>query len=59
MRQNTILSNAIKFTDEGSICVAVDRSSTMEVLISVKDTGRYLDQEILLASILKVCHKIW
>jgi two-component system, OmpR family, sensor histidine kinase VicK len=44
---SNLLSNAIKFTDEGSIYVAVDRSSTMEVLVSVKDTGRGLDPEIL------------
>jgi len=44
---SNLLSNAIKFTDEGSIYVAVDRSGTREVLVSVKDTGRGLDQEIL------------
>jgi signal transduction histidine kinase len=45
---SNLVSNAIKFTNEGHIDVVVDRSkSTKEVLVSVKDTGSGLDPEIL------------
>jgi two-component system sensor histidine kinase VicK len=44
---SNLLSNAIKFTNEGSINVTTVRSKSSEVHVSVKDTGRGLDQEIL------------
>jgi signal transduction histidine kinase len=45
-----LLNNAIKFTDEGSITVIVERkdnSNNDEIVVSIKDTGRGIDSEIL------------
>ena len=44
---SNLLTNAIKFTNEGSISVTKDRSKSNEVRVSVKDTGSGLDSEIL------------
>jgi two-component system, OmpR family, sensor histidine kinase VicK len=54
---DNILNNAIKFTDEGSICITIrlegkkkkqDNSDKQEVIvISVKDTGKGIDSEIM------------
>ena len=48
---SNILNNAIKFTNEGSITVIVERnknnSNNDEIVVSVKDTGTSIDQEIL------------
>ncbi len=42
------LSNAIKFTPEGSISVIIDKSkSANEVVVNIKDTGSGLDPDIL------------
>jgi signal transduction histidine kinase len=45
-----LLNNAIKFTDEGSITVIVERkdnSNNDEIVVSIKDTGTIIDSEIL------------
>jgi signal transduction histidine kinase len=43
-----LLNNAIKFTEEGTISIMAQKSSdSEEVIVSVKDTGRGIDQEIL------------
>ncbi len=45
-----LLNNAIKFTDEGSITVIVERkdnSNNDEIVVSIKDTGTGIDSEIL------------
>jgi len=48
-----LLDNAFKFTNEGSITVIVDErkkddiNDNYEILISIKDTGTGIDQEIL------------
>ena len=44
---SNLLTNAIKFANEGSISVTKDRSKSNEVRVSVKDTGSGLDSEIL------------
>ncbi len=45
---SNLLSNAIKFTNGGIINVVTDRSkSVTAVLVSIKDTGRGIDPEIL------------
>ena len=43
---SNLLSNAAKFTKEGSIRVAAERKSS-QIVISVKDTGTGIDSEIL------------
>jgi signal transduction histidine kinase len=43
---SNLLTNAVKFTDEGTIRVAVQRKDN-EVVISIKDTGKGIDSEIL------------
>ena len=46
-----LLNNAIKFTDEGSITVIVERkkdnSNNDEIVVSIKDTTTCIDSEIL------------
>src|SRR5215212_865321 len=47
-----LLNNAIKFTNEGSITIIVERKkdnsdNDNEVVVSIKDTGTGIDQEIL------------
>jgi signal transduction histidine kinase len=45
---SNLTSNAIKFTNEGSITISVDKTdSDHGVLVSIKDTGSGLDPEIL------------
>jgi two-component system, OmpR family, sensor histidine kinase VicK len=44
---SNFLSNAIKFTNEGSISVTIEKRKTNEVVVSVKDSGSGLDPEIL------------
>ncbi|MBV9178562.1 MAG: HAMP domain-containing histidine kinase [Nitrososphaeraceae archaeon] len=43
---SNLLINAVKFTNEGTIRVAVQRKDN-EVVISIKDTGTGIDSEIL------------
>src|SRR5215211_2669995 len=47
-----LLNNAIKFTNEGSITIIVERKkdnsdNDNEIVVSIKDTGTGIDQEIL------------
>jgi signal transduction histidine kinase len=43
-----LLNNAIKFTNEGSIAVIVERKDdNNEIAISIKDTGTGIDPEVL------------
>jgi signal transduction histidine kinase len=42
-----LLQNAIKFTKEGLIEISVISNSNSELVVSVKDTGNGIDQEIL------------
>jgi len=44
-----LLSNAVKFTKEGSIIVKVgrDQKNTKEAIISVKDSGKGIDPEVV------------
>ena len=45
---SNLLNNSIKFTEEGSISITVQKSvDTDEVVVSIKDTGRGIDSEIL------------
>jgi hypothetical protein len=47
---SNLLKNAIKFTDQGSIYVTLDKRSSIkkeEVLVSIKDTGSGIDPEIM------------
>jgi signal transduction histidine kinase len=47
---SNLLNNAIKFTDEGSITVIVETKkikNSNKVIVSIKDTGRGIDSEIL------------
>jgi signal transduction histidine kinase len=42
-----LIQNAIKFTHEGAIQVSVTHSSNGELVLSVKDSGKGIDSEIL------------
>ena len=45
-----LLNNAIKFTDEGTIVISAigeEKNGRSDVVVSVKDTGRGIDYEIL------------
>jgi signal transduction histidine kinase len=45
---SNLLANSIKFTEEGTISIIAQRSAdSQEVVVSVKDTGCGIDQEIL------------
>ncbi|HEY9388117.1 MAG TPA: HAMP domain-containing sensor histidine kinase [Nitrososphaeraceae archaeon] len=45
---SNLLSNSIKFTEQGSISIAVEKSKDgKEVIVSIKDTGCGIDAEIL------------
>jgi signal transduction histidine kinase len=45
---SNIIGNAIKFTKEGTISIAVEKKKdNKEVIVSVKDTGSGIDSEIL------------
>jgi signal transduction histidine kinase len=52
---SNLLSNALKFTEQGSITIAIDRKtgeennnySNNQVIVSVKDTGAGIDPEVL------------
>jgi nitrogen-specific signal transduction histidine kinase len=46
---SNLLSNALKFTKEGSIVVNIglDQSNNKEAIVSVKDSGKGIDPEIL------------
>jgi signal transduction histidine kinase len=41
-----MLANAVKFTNEGTVKVAMERKDN-EIVISIKDTGAGIDSEIL------------
>src|SRR5438270_4952633 len=43
-----LLNNAIKFTKEGTITVSTEvKDSNNTVVVSIKDTGQGIDQEVL------------
>ena len=50
---SNLLNNAVKFTDEGSITIIVERkkinnnNNSNKVIVSIKDTGTGIDSEIL------------
>ncbi len=45
---SNLLSNAIKFTNEGTVSITADAApNTNEIVVSITDTGRGIDSEIL------------
>jgi signal transduction histidine kinase len=44
---SNLLSNAIKFTPEGEVVVAMEKTDDNSVVVSIKDSGKGIDQEIL------------
>jgi signal transduction histidine kinase len=48
---SNLLNNAIKFTNEGSITIIIERkrdnNDNNEIVVSIKDTGTGIDQQIL------------
>jgi signal transduction histidine kinase len=49
---SNLLNNAIKFTNEGNITIIVERkkdnsNNNNEIVVSIKDTGTGIDQQIL------------
>ncbi len=53
---SNLLNNAIKFTDEGTIDLVIEKQgSENNVFINVKDTGSGIDQSILPKLFSKIC----
>jgi signal transduction histidine kinase len=44
---SNLISNAIKFTNEGEIVVTVAKGDEDDVMVSIKDTGKGIDSEIM------------
>ena len=42
-----LISNAIKFTKEGTITITIEKKDNQEVVVSIKDTGIGISSEIL------------
>jgi signal transduction histidine kinase len=57
---SNLLNNAIKFTNEGSITILVERKKENmdndEIVVSIKDTGTGIDSEILPKLFTKICY---
>ena len=59
-----LLNNAIKFTNEGSITISVNRKddkveNKKAIVVSIKDTGKGIDSEMLPKVVHKVCYQIF
>ncbi len=44
---SNLLSNSVKFTNEGTISITVENKQNQEVIVSIKDAGTGIDPEIL------------
>ncbi|MRN40971.1 MAG: HAMP domain-containing protein, partial [Nitrosopumilales archaeon] len=44
---SNLLSNSVKFTNEGTISITVQNKQNQEVIVSIKDAGTGIDPEIL------------
>ena len=44
---SNIIGNAIKFTDEGTIIVTAEKNDRNEAVVTIRDTGKGIDKEIL------------
>lgn len=44
---HNLLYNAVKFTNEGSITIIVERNNNNEIHVSIKDSGSGIHKEVM------------
>ena len=60
---SNLLNNVIKFTNEGSITIIIERkrdnNDNNEIVVSIKDTGTGIDSTDIAKTFYKICYKIY
>ena len=60
---SNLLNNAIKFTNEGSITIIVERkkdnNDNDEIVVSIKDTGTGIDSTDIAKTFYKICYQVY